>query len=99
MSKRRTRPSYLSEGEAERERLRTTEMVNGFSRFKSVINVGTAKSFVVDFDRKEGLIIIYGKEMPKECPFKLALNEDEIKAKINLSAKIKGYFTEVFQKR
>ncbi|MEX2721342.1 MAG: hypothetical protein Q6362_008040, partial [Candidatus Wukongarchaeota archaeon] len=72
---------------------RTTEMVNGFSRFKSVINVGTAKSFVVDFDRKEGLIIIYGKEIPKECPFKLAFNERDTTAIIDLLVKAKAFFS------
>ena len=95
----RTNPYYLSAGEAEMEKLRNKAMVDGFSRFKHVINVGTTENYVVDFDRKEGLIIIYGKEIPTECPFKLAFNEHETKAIIDLLAKTKGYFDEIFPKR
>jgi hypothetical protein len=99
LSKRRTHPSYLSDGEAAREMARTKEMVDGFSRFKPVINVGKTKNFVVDFDRKEGLILIYGKEIQEGCPFKLAFNENETKAIIDLLAKTKDYFAEIYPER
>ena len=99
MSKRRTHPGYLSDGEAARETARTQEMVDGFSRFKPVINVGKTENFVVDFDRKEGLILIYGKEIHEGCPFKLAFDEQETKAITDLLVKTKGYFAEVFPKR
>ena len=92
MDTRRTRPYYLSEGEAIMERFRTKEMVDGFLKFKQVIRVGETKNFIVDFDRQEGIIIIYGKEIPELCAFKLAFNESETKAITELLVKAKTHF-------
>lgn len=93
METRRTHPSYLSEGEAETERRRTEERVRDFLRFKRVTKIGETESFFVDYDPQEGLIIIYGKEIPKECPFKLAFNERDTTAIIDLLVKAKAFFS------
>lgn len=95
MDTRRTRPGYLSEGEAETERRRTGEMVRGFlirKQVTNITNIGETNNFVVDYDRHERLLIIYGKETPKECPFKLAFNESETTAIMDLLVKAKAFF-------
>ena len=92
MDTRRTRPYYLSEGEALMEKSRLVEMVKGFKRFEQVIRIGETKGFVVDYDRQENLVIIYGKEIPKLCAFKLAFNESETKEIADLLLKAKAYW-------
>jgi hypothetical protein len=89
---RRTRPHYLSEGEALMESLRTKEMVDGFLKFKQIIRVGETKNFVVDFDSQEGIVIVYGKEIAELCAFKLAFDESETKAMTELLVKAKTHF-------
>jgi hypothetical protein len=89
---RRTRPGFLSEGEAEAERRRTEEMVRGFSRWEWVKRIGETSNFVVDFDVRERLLFVYGKETSKGCPFKLAFNESETTAVIDLLVKARSLF-------
>lgn len=94
METRRTRPGFLSDGEAAREARRTEEMVRGFLNWKPIVRVGETDSFAIDFDHKEKLVFLYGKEIPKEFPFKLAFNENEISAIIEQLAKVRAFFQE-----
>ena len=43
---------------------------------------------------KKNRVIVYGKEIPELCAFKLAFNESETKAMADLLAKAKAYFKE-----
>ena len=74
------------------ESSRLDAMVKGFKRFEQVVRIGETKSFVVNYDRKENLVMIHGKEIPNLCAFKLAFNESETKAMIDLLLKAKTYF-------
>jgi hypothetical protein len=78
--------------EAEAERGRTEEMVRGFSRWEWVKRIGETGSFVVDFDVRERLLFVYGKETSKGCPFKLAFNESETTAVIDLLVEARSLF-------
>jgi hypothetical protein len=69
-------------------------MVNGFMKCKPIINVGQTSNLAVDYYRKEKCVLIYGKEIPKECSFKLVFNESETAAIIDLLAKAKAFFHE-----
>jgi hypothetical protein len=89
---RRTHPGFLSDGEAARDAARTTDLVRGLLKWKPAVKVGETNNFAVDFDRSEKLVLVYGKETPKECPFKLAFNESEIDAILDLLAKAKAFF-------
>jgi hypothetical protein len=71
---------------------RTEERVRGFSKGKEATRIGETSNFAVDFDGYERLVILYGKEVPKECNFKLAFNESETKAIIELLAKARALF-------
>lgn len=94
METRRTHPAFLSDGEAARERERTQETVRSIARRKQITKIGETNGFVVDFDSHERLVIVYGKETPKECPFKLGFNKSETTAMINLLKKAKAFFYE-----
>jgi len=39
--------------------------------------VGETSCFAVDFNDKDKLVVVYGKEIPKECPFKLEFSQSE----------------------
>jgi hypothetical protein len=93
---RRTHPSYLSSDEAARERRRTGEMVRSIVRTKQAARpveskgttrVGETDHFIVDFNDEEKLIIVYGKEVPAECGFKLAFDKDELRKIVDLLKK------------
>jgi hypothetical protein len=89
---RRTRPGFLSDDEAARDRRRTEEMVKGFLKRKQATRIGETNSFVVDFNDQDRLVIVYGKEISKDCPFKLGFNESETTAMINLLEKARAFF-------
>jgi hypothetical protein len=91
---RRTHPSYLSDGEAARESARTSEMVRGFLRWQPITSVGETTNFSVDYDRKNKLILVYGKEIPRDCAFKLAFNESETSAIIKVLTRARTLFGE-----
>ena len=61
-------------------------------RWNPVTPVGETNKFSVDFNRREKLVLIYGKDIPEECPFKLAFDESETKAVIELLTKAKAFF-------
>jgi hypothetical protein len=94
VQERRTHPGFLSDGEAAREARRTEQMVTGFLRWNPVVRVGETDNFAIDYGKKERLIFIYGKETPKECPFKLAFNENEVSAILEQLAKARAFFQE-----
>jgi len=92
MGIRRTHPGYLSDAEASRESERTSVMVRGFLNKKPATRIGETANFAVDFDSHDQVVFVYGKEIPKECPFKLGFNEIETTAIIDLLEKAKGLF-------
>ena len=92
MDTQRTRPGFLSEGETETDRRRTEEMVRDFLRWKHITNIGETSNFVVDYDCNKRLVILYGKEIPSECRFKLAFDEIEMTAVINLLKQARTFF-------
>ncbi len=94
MIERRTQPGYLSEGEAARESERISNMVRGFLKWNPITRVGETTNFAVDFDRSKRLVLIYGKEIPQGCSFKLAFSESETDAITDLLVKTKPYFRE-----
>ena len=65
MQERRTNPSFLSDGEAARESRRLGQMVEGFLRWNPLVRVGETDNFAVDYDKRERLVFVYGKESPK----------------------------------
>jgi len=92
MSKRRTHPGFLSDDEAAREKKRVEEMVRGFSKRQQVTNIGETNSFVVDYDAHLKLVLVYGKEIPADCNFKIGLNETETSRVIDLLVKARAFF-------
>ncbi len=93
-NERRTHPGFLSDGEAARDSARTSAMVQGFLKWNAILKVGETNNFAVDFDRSKRVILVYGKETPKGCPFKLAFDESETKTITDLLTKTKAYFHE-----
>jgi hypothetical protein len=89
---RRTRPGFLSEGEAGTERRKTEELVRGFSRWKWVKRTGETSNFAVDFDVRVRFLFVYGKEALEGISFKLAFNECETTAIIDLLVKAPSWF-------
>jgi hypothetical protein len=81
---RRTRPAYLSEAKAARDRERTERMVKSIIKGNQVTRVGETSNFFVDYDNNERLVMVYGKEAQTEFQFKLALNKNETKALVKL---------------
>jgi hypothetical protein len=69
-------------------------MVRGFLRWQPITSVGETSNFSVDYDRKSKLLLVYGKEIPRDCAFKLAFNESEISAIIELLTKARTLFHE-----
>ena len=69
-------------------------MVRGFLRWQPSTSVGETSNFSVDYDRKNKLVLVYGKEIPRDCPFKLAFNESETSAVIELLTKARTLFRE-----
>jgi len=67
-------------------------MVSGFLNRRPAIRIGETENFAVDFNGHEQIVLVYGKEVPKECPFKLGFNEIETTAIINLLEKAKVFF-------
>jgi hypothetical protein len=94
LAKWRTRPGYLSEEEAARESRRTEEMVKGFLKWTPTVAIGETSAFAVDFDQRDKLVLIYGKEIPRECQYKLAFKEVELSAIIDLLSKAKAFFNQ-----
>ncbi len=91
-NERRTHPGFLSHGEAARDSARTSAMVQGFLRWNTIQRIGETNNFTLEFDRTERTVLLYGKETPKGCPFKLAFDENETEAITNLLTKAKDYF-------
>lgn len=89
---RRTRPAYLSEAEAARDRERTERMVKSIMKRKQVSRIGETSNFVVDYDDNERLVMVYGKDVPTECQFKLAFDESETRTVIDLLTKARTFF-------
>ncbi|MGA3290220.1 MAG: hypothetical protein ABSD42_08295 [Candidatus Bathyarchaeia archaeon] len=76
MEKRRTNPAFLSNDEADRG--------------KPYIRVGVTNSFIVDFYPQDRVVVVYGREIPLSCPFKLRFSMSETKAIIPLLQKAKA---------
>ena len=92
MGKRRTYPGFMSKDEAARDARRLQEMVRSFERFNPVSRIGETENFIVDYDCAKKLVLVYGKENPEECTFKLGFNEDETSSIINLLMKAQPLF-------
>jgi len=92
MSKRRTHPGFLSDGEALREKQRVEEMVRGFEKFNPVSKIGETENFIIDYDCVKRLVLVYGKEIPLGCSFKLGFDESETSSIINLLVKAQTFF-------
>ncbi len=56
----------------------------------SVVTLGESEGFVLDFDRQNKIISIYGKEIPNGCQFKLKVRMSETKDLICLLEKTKA---------
>ena len=97
METRRTRPSFLSDAEAARDRERVAVMVRGITKTDCPVRIGATDNFVVDYDDTHKCILVYGKEIPAECKFKLALNESETAAVINLLKQARTLFVNEFK--
>jgi hypothetical protein len=69
-------------------------MVEGFLRWNPLVRVGETDNFAIDYDKKDRLVFVYGKETPKECPFKLAFNESEISKLLEQLARARAFFQE-----
>jgi hypothetical protein len=52
-----------------------------------VTRVGETSNFAVDFNDKEKLVVVYGKEMPNGCPFNLRFSQSETVAIYHLLEK------------
>jgi hypothetical protein len=61
-------------------------------KWKHVTRIGETSNFVVDFDGNLRLVIMYGKEVPTECQFKLAFDESETMAVIDLLKQARTFF-------
>lgn len=58
---------------------------------EEVTRIGEGKNFIVDYDGNQKLVMVYGKET-SECKFKLAFDESETTAIINLLVKARTLF-------
>ena len=90
-SEQRTFPGYLTSEEARREASRLEEMVKGFRSSSKVERIGETENFIVDFDKSQQILFLYGKEFLGDCPFKLVLRKDEIDSLVTLLSKGKKH--------
>ena|SRR4030067_832189 len=97
METRRTRPSFLSDAEAARDRERVAVMVRGITKTNCPVRIGATDNFVVDYDDTHRCILVYGKEIPADCRFKLALSESETTAVISLLKQARAFFMNEFR--
>lgn len=95
MSDRRTNAFYQSSGEAAMASSWEAAMVRSIaanSKGPKVVRVGETECFVVDYDKAEKRIFVYGKEDTGDCKFKLCLDEKETTRIIELLTKGKALF-------
>ena len=92
MDERRTYPGFLSKDEAARDARRLQEMVRGFEKFNPVSRIGETENFIIDYDCAKKIVLVYGKEIPAECHFKLGFDESETCSIINLLVKAQPFF-------
>ena len=90
-SEQRTFPGFLTSDEAGREASRLEEMVRSFRSSNQVERIGESKNFIVDFDKSQQILLLYGKESLGDCPFKIALRKEEIDSIVALLSKGKKH--------
>ena len=90
-SEQRTFPGYLTREEARREASRLEEMVKGLRSSSQVERIGETENFIVDFDKSQQILFLYGKEFLGDCPFKIVLRKDEIDSLVTLLSKGKEH--------
>jgi hypothetical protein len=69
-------------------------MVKSITKGNRVTRIGETSNFVVDYDDNERFVMLYGKEVPTECQFKLSFDESETRAVIDLLIKARTFFWE-----
>lgn len=66
------------------------EIFNSPKKYSSFSSIGETENFVVESDRSNKILLLYGKEISGDLPFKLSIKKDEIDNVINLLLKGKN---------
>jgi len=80
-------PGYLTPGEYEQQRRRLDEMVKGFLRGDPIEKVGETANFCIEVDRRQKTVLLKERNIVVQCPFKLAIKQDEVNDIVKLLTK------------
>ena len=98
-----TFPSFLNISEAKQESPGLKDEARRLKKYESqetrketveesIIRIGETENFFADYDKSEKLLLLYGKELSKDCLFKLGVHKEEIDKLLDLILKSKEYF-------
>jgi len=80
---------FITEKEAqEKENRKQAEKISKSSKKHSeILRIGETENFIIDWDKNQEMLLIYGKEITGDLPFKLGIKKDEITTIIELLSK------------